>query len=81
LIQHDKTFGKKNKSRENILFTNSTKGESLRGRGSYNVSTRGRCTYDENTRGRGSYNENYRERRRFKGGHAYHFMCTIVSNF
>jgi hypothetical protein len=38
LVQHDKTFGKKKNSGEDILFTNSRKGESSRGRGTYNES-------------------------------------------
>jgi hypothetical protein len=37
LVQHDKTFGKKKNSGEDLLFTNSRQGESSRGRGAYNV--------------------------------------------
>jgi hypothetical protein len=57
LVQHDKTFGKKKNSGEDLLFTNSRQGEILRGKGAYNMRRRG--TYNGSIRGRGPSNENY----------------------
>lgn len=54
LVQHNSTFGKKKPSGEDLFFTNSRRGESSRGRGSYNEGTRGRGSYNDVSRGKGN---------------------------